>query len=62
MEHLRDEAHCRWLIGIFLCELERQLERAILEWRFVRPEYDSVPDHYIVVGWRATDANGWIFV
>lgn len=62
MKHFWDKANCRRFVGIFLGELYRQLERAVLEGRIVRPENHSIPNHNIVISRRARDTCGWIFL
>ena len=41
VEHLRDEAHRRRLVRVFLRELHRQLERPVFKRRLVRSAADS---------------------
>lgn len=62
VKHVADEAHGRRLVGVFLRELDRKLERAILERCVVRPKDHSIPDHDVVVRGGATHAGGRVLL
>ena len=62
MEHFGNESNGRRFVGVLFRELERQLERAVLERRVMRAENDRVPDHDVVVGRGTGHATGRILL
>jgi hypothetical protein len=47
MEHLADELHSRWLVGILLLEMHDEPKSPILEWGIGGPDYDGIPKKHI---------------